>query len=412
MVDLLTPPRPAPAPARTAGGPWARFAARIAAATPADRDRALDGLRALAIAGVVLGHFLVMALVVGGDGGLRVVSPLVALPGFAPVSWVLQLLGLFFMVGGYTSARGQARAAARGRSYRRWLWDRLLRLARPVFAVAVVLGVALPLLAFAGVPGATLHTTVTLVVQPLWFIAVYAALTALTPAATALCRRFGVLATLPPLALVALVDLLRYGPWAHAMPAAVGLVNLLPGWGFGFLLGVAWSQGRVTRRAAALLTAGGLALAVLLVLAFGYPVSLVGVPGAGRTNAHPPSLLVLAVAAAQCGAAVLLRDRLARLLYRPRLWAAVTLINLCAMSIFCWHQVALMLLSAGTLALAPGGLPGLHTVPTGPGWVGYRLAWLPVHLLVLAALVVWARRYEQPRRAARGIRGGGVDQRR
>lgn len=400
MTDLLAPPCPAPAPPRAT-----RFAARIAAATPPDRDRALDGLRALAIAGVVLGHFLVMALVVGGDGGLRVTSPLATLPGLAPVSWVLQLLGLFFMVGGYTSALGRARAAARGRPYRRWLRDRLLRLVRPVFAVGVALAVALPLLAFAGEPGATLHTTVTLVVQPLWFIAVYAVLTALTPAAVALCRRFGVLATLPPLALVALVDLLRYGPWAHTVPAAVGLVNLVPGWGFGFLLGVAWAQGRITRRSAALLATGGLALAVLLVLAFGYPVSMVGVPGAGRTNAHPPSLLVLALAAAQCGTAILLRDRLARLLYRPRLWAAVTLINLCAMSIFCWHQVALMVLSAGTLALVPGGLPGLHTVPAGLDWVGYRLAWLPVHLVVLGALVAWARRYEQPHRAALGTRG-------
>ena len=39
------------------------FAARIEAATPAGRDRSVDALRALAIAGVILGHWLVTALV-------------------------------------------------------------------------------------------------------------------------------------------------------------------------------------------------------------------------------------------------------------------------------------------------------------------------------------------------------------
>ena len=39
---------------------------------------------------------------------------------------------------------------------------------------------------------------------------------------------------------------------------------------------VAWAHGRITRRGAALLAAGGFALAPLLVLRFVYPVSMVG----------------------------------------------------------------------------------------------------------------------------------------
>ena len=49
------------------------LAAKIDAATPAHRDRTVDALRALAIVGVILGHWLVTALVVthghGGTGG-------------------------------------------------------------------------------------------------------------------------------------------------------------------------------------------------------------------------------------------------------------------------------------------------------------------------------------------------------
>jgi peptidoglycan/LPS O-acetylase OafA/YrhL len=126
--------------------------AKIDAATPENRDRAVDGLRALAIVGVVVGHWLVMALTIDGAGALRVTSPLIHLPALAPVSWVLQMLGLFFLVGGYTSARGLARAG----SYRDWLRARLLRLARPVAAATAALGAALPLLALAGVAIAAL----------------------------------------------------------------------------------------------------------------------------------------------------------------------------------------------------------------------------------------------------------------
>ena len=53
---------------------------RFESATPHGRDRAVDALRALAILGVVLGHWLVTALVVGDDGSLRVASPLKHLP--------------------------------------------------------------------------------------------------------------------------------------------------------------------------------------------------------------------------------------------------------------------------------------------------------------------------------------------
>lgn len=378
-------------------GTWRALARRIDAATPPSRDRAIDGLRALAILGVVVGHWMVMALTVTGDGALRSTSPLLHLPALAPASWALQLLGLFFLVGGYSAARSLQSARSRGRSYGAWLGGRLLRLARPVAAATAVLGLALPVLALLGVPAGTLRTTAVLVSQPFWFVGIYALVTALTPLALALERRLGALAALPALLVVAAVDLLRYGPWHEAMPGWVGMVNLLPGWGFAYLLGVAWANGRIGRRGAVLLAAGGAALVLLLVLGLGYPASMVGVPGAGRVNSHPPSLLVLALAAAQSGLAIGLRDRLRRLLRAPGRWAAVALVNLSAMTIFCWHQVALMALSGAALALAPaGGLPGLHDVPDGLAWVVHRIGWLPLHLAVLGGFVAVARRFEGP----------------
>jgi hypothetical protein len=56
------------------------------------------------------------------------------------------------------------------------------------------------------------------------------------------------------------------------------------------------------------------------------------------------------------------------------------------MTIFLWHQTALMATTA--TGLLAGRLPGLHTPPDSLGWVAIRLAWLPVFALVLA--VCWA----------------------
>jgi hypothetical protein len=244
--------------------------------------------------------------------------------------------------------------------------------------------------------------------QPLWFIGIYAAVTALTPVALVMDRRLRAYAALPSLAVVAVVDLLRYGPWHDATPSWLGLVNLLPGWSFAYLLGVSWAHGRIPRHRAALLAAGGIALALLLVLRFGYPVSMVGVPGEARTNSHPPSLLVPALAAVQSGLAVLFRERIATALRRPGRWAAVALTNLNAMTIFCWHQIALMVLSVTTLALVPSGVPGLHDTPAGLGWVLHRLAWFPIDAAVLGGCVMLARRFEKPRKEIPGDEGHSV----
>jgi peptidoglycan/LPS O-acetylase OafA/YrhL len=392
-----SPPGDPPAARRGPLAAWRALATRIDAATPPTRDRALDGLRALAILGVVVGHWFVMATPVGPGGALDGTSPLLHLPEIAPASWLLQLLGLFFLVGGYQSARSLERARARGQTYRAWLGGRMLRLARPVAVVAAALGAALPLLALAGVPAGTLRTAVVMVVQPLWFVGIYAVITALTPAAVALQRRLGVLAVVPPLLVVAAVDLLRYGPWQAAVPGAVGLVNVLPGWSFAFLLGVAWAAGRVDRRAAAVVAAGGAALGLLLVLGLDYPASMVGVPGEARVNSHPPSLLVPALAAAQSGLAILLAARLGAWLRRPGRWAAVALANLSAMTIFTWHQVATLALAGSALVVSPAGpVPGLLDAPDDPAWLLHRLAWFPVYAAVLAGFVALARRFEGP----------------
>ncbi|MFB7474674.1 acyltransferase [Kitasatospora sp. NPDC056184] len=394
--------------------PLHRAARQVDARTPGTRDRALDGLRALALLAVPVGHWLLGGFTRSADGALHNASPLSSpdLGFFAPASWGLQLLGVFFLVGGHSAVRSLERARARGVGYGGWLRGRVVRLLRPVLGVAAVWAPLIPLLPRLGVPADTVRTGSTLVVQPLWYIAVYLGLTALTPVCAALARRAGGWSAGLLLAAVAVVDLLRYGPWAQAVPSWVGLLNILPGWLFGYQLGVLWATGRLGRPAARLLLAGGGALFAVLLLVFHYPASMVGVPGAGRTNSHPPSLLVLALAAVQCGAAVLLRERLGRLLTRrPLLWLPVVAVNLSAMTIFCWHQSA-MLAVAVPGAAAFGAVPGLTVAPDSLGWVAFRLALLPLFGAALIAIGWFTRRFDGPwtglPRPARAAAGAGA----
>jgi hypothetical protein len=372
---------------------WGRLVARIGQATPADRDRALDGMRALATLGVIVGHWLVGALVLQPDGSLRIASPLSELGALAPASWVLQMLGLFFLVGGYASARSWSRARDRGDEYAEWVRGRLARLSRPVLGALALSAVGLSLLGLWGVPPGTLRTWVVLLLQPFWFVLVYAVLTVLTRYAVAADRLLGGWAALPLVMVVAAGDLARYGPWAGSVPDAVGLVNLVPGWLFAYQLGVSWESGRLGRAGAWLLLGGGAAAFATLVVAFDYPASMVGVPGMDRTNSHPPSLLVPALAAVQSGAAILLHRHVNRALRAaPGLWAGVAVVNLSAMTIFCWHQVPMLLVSMA--GAAAGDVPGLTADPDSLGWVLARVAWLPVMAVVLAGVVALTRRYE------------------
>jgi hypothetical protein len=375
------------------------LAARIDAATPPHRDRTVDALRALAIAGVILGHWLVTALVLSqGRTGytLHDASPLASLPVLTPVSWIFQTLAIFFLVGGYAAARSYTG------HYLGWLRTRLARLSRPV---AVLAAVWVPLaigLRIAGMPWATEGTLLRLVLDPLWFLGVYAGLMALTPLAVAMVRRLGACAACVPAAVVAAVDLARFGLGG---PAWLGWINVVAGWLVPYLLGIAWARGSFRDwKIPALMLTGGVAGTVALVLGAGYPASMVGVNGAAISNLNPPTLAAVTFGIAQAGLALLLREPLARWMRRPLAWAVVATANLSAMTLFLWHQSAF--LAVTTAGLAFGRLPGLLTAPSSLVWVAERIAWLPVFAATLTLLWLVLHRAERPRRRPAGTLAG------
>jgi hypothetical protein len=367
------------------------------------RDHAIDALRAVAMIGVVGGHWLVTGLRIDGEGGWRQASPLAAMPDLAPVSWVLQTLGLFFFAGGFAAARsiqqrgqsgqpadgfaaarsiqrrghsgqpaggpspvsrfGNRRGTARSRGVRRLAW--------PVAGLlgfwAVVLGIA----AAAGTPTATLRTIAVLVISPLWFLLPYLGLRAVSgPLAKIVGRAGPWVIAVPAIGVVAASDLGLAPIWL-AVPAA---------WSVPWALGIALAQDRL-RSGAGLLLAGAGAMTVLIGVC-GYPVSAVGVPGDGRSNLSPPSLLAVALALAQIGVFLLVRDRLAGAPGR-----LVGSLNRAALPVFLSHQSVLIAVAATATAILGRPAPGLLTAPADPWWIMQRAAWLPFLALVLAAVL-------------------------
>ncbi len=109
--------------------------AAMAAATPATRDRYVDFLRVASLAGVILGHFL-MAVVddrpeATGGHSFVFTNILALAPWTRPATWVLQVMPIFFVVGGFAHATAWRSLARRGGGYADFARARVARLVWP-----------------------------------------------------------------------------------------------------------------------------------------------------------------------------------------------------------------------------------------------------------------------------------------
>ena len=256
-----------------------------------ERNRYADLLRVVAIGGVVYGHWLLIS-VTYRDGRLSGVDALDYVAWGRWVSWLFQVMPLFFLVGGYVNARSWAGHHAVGQGWTVWVRDRAMRLWWPtaVFLVVAVLAVAVA--EAAGVSRAEIAEVGWLVALQLWFLPVYLLLIALTPVLLAAHRRWGLAVPAVMAAAAALVDAGVAGPHLHV----IGYANYLLVWGCIHQWGFAWQDHTLTSpwwRPFALAAGGAALLAGLLVPGW----FMVDMVGSGNTD--PPSIALLACAAVQ-----------------------------------------------------------------------------------------------------------------
>ena len=111
----------------------------LADATPASRDRVVDFLRAASICAVVVGHWTI-GIVWWQDGVLRTTSAIGVTSWLWLATWVLQVMPIFFFVGGFSNLVSLDAARRRGESDGSFVRSRAMRLLRPSLVFFIVWG--------------------------------------------------------------------------------------------------------------------------------------------------------------------------------------------------------------------------------------------------------------------------------
>jgi hypothetical protein len=361
----------------------------LAAATPASRDRYVDFLRAGSIGVVVIGHWL-MAVITYRDGQMSGTNALVAMPKLQYLTWLLQVMPVFFFVGGFSNLVSLDSQARRGGRYADFIDGRVSRLLRPVTVLLAVWVPVTLLLELTAVPAQTLETVTKLVTQLLWFIGVYLLVVALAKLMLRAHRHWGlwVPSTLALAAVV--VDVVAIGVgWR-----VVGVLNFAFVWLFAQQLGFFYADGslaRWSRRVPVALAAGGVASLVALTTWGPYPSSMVGMPGEKVSNMAPPTLCILALTCWLVGLVMAVRGPVSRWLESVRVWRSVIAANSVIMTVYLWHLTAL-LIAVGVLL--PLGFP--QPAPATAAWWALRPVWFVIVGSLLAVLIAIFGRFERP----------------
>ncbi len=373
---------------RPPGGMW-RHALWLAERTPAKRNRYVDFLRALSILAVVLGHWMISAPYFA-DGSPAYSHLLDLAPWSRWLTWVFQVMPIFFFVGGFSNGVSWDAARSRGGDYRSWFDARLRRLLAPVLPLVLVWAMMTAVAHANGVSAGMIRVGSQVALVPVWFLAVYLMVVALVPLSFAAWRRWGFLSVVVPVTAAALVDVAFFAGGLHLL----GWLNYPLIWLAVHQLGYAWHEGRLGGPLAGLgwfvLGAGAL---VALTRLGPYPVSLVGVPSEEVSNTLPPKLPLLALGAAQIGLVLMLEKPVRRWLERPIPWAVTILVNGMIMTIFLWHSTVMMLL----IGLAFWQLPVVLTpMPDTTHWWWMRPLWIAAYAVATVPFLLVFARFERP----------------
>ncbi|WP_153395296.1 acyltransferase family protein [Ornithinicoccus halotolerans] len=381
----MIPASPEPGADRRASCPTATSGldrAPAPAAPPPDaaRDWLLDLVRVGSVLVVVVLHWLYLRVTLVDE----VLHTEIALSGplLWVLSWLLQVMPLFFVAGGYanTLVVDRSRAGADGATRAgatRFVAERARRLLSPLLLLLVV--VLAVTLAISRLDPGSAARIAERAGSHLWFLGVFLLCAALAPVAVRLHDRTGPWTV--PVCLLAgslLVDALRFG--GALGPGAGTWANLALVWLFCHQLGVVHARRDLQRAAGWVTTALGTAAAallLLLVVAGPYPVASIGLADVPEGNLLPPTSALAVLAVAQlCVLTALTRGR-----WRPgpRLRGLLGWLNPRLVLIYLWHVPALGAVTfLGLLA------PGLLLPAGGWAWWALRPMWL-----VLAGAMLW-----------------------
>lgn len=351
---------------------------QLAASTPPSRDRVIDGVRAFSLSVVVFGHCF-MALVLWRDGVPSLGNSLALHRPMQFLTWILQIMPLFFFAGGASNAITWRSKQADG--YGPWLWSRGARLLRPLWVYLAVMAPTAMIVAHVAA-NRVAAPLLLLTTQLLWFLGAYLIVTALGPILWRAHQRAPLVTLLSLAGSAVLVDVARF---AWNGPSALGLINFVVVWSFAAQLGVWYVERPLAPRRAVFVALSALAVNGLVVSLCSYPISMVGMPGDKFSNMAPPTVPLLIHSLVVCMLATALREPLRRFFSKSGPWRYAVLINAVAMTLYLWHLPMLILLVVLEHATGLGGHAVVsHGVIAAGSHYWY---WWPIHFVTFIALV-------------------------
>lgn len=348
----------------------------------AARDPAMDLVRVLCVVLVVAGHLLMIGANIVPGRGLVVERTLLETTWIGPLTWIAQIMPLFFVVGGFAGIGAWRRLEASGGTAADFIRSRVLRLARPSIALFAGLATAILVMHLTGVDPESIRLIGLGVSAPLWFLAAYAFAQAYLPGLATFHERapWWTLGTLVAGAMAC--DVVRFATGFEAL----ALLDMTFVWLFAQQLGFWIADGWFARRSPATVAAIGAGAYLVL---FGL-VGL-GYPGNMLDNLWPPTFAIVALALGQTCLLVLAHPALTRLVSVRSVRAVVAIVGARLMTVYLWH-VPVLALVIGLLLLTPLPAP----TPGSPAWWLTRPAVLVLLVLVLAGISAVLGRLERP----------------
>ncbi|MGP4057233.1 acyltransferase family protein [Mycobacterium sp. 4D054] len=302
------------------------------------RDRALDVARLGSLLVVMFGHCALLLATIDASG-VRIGNLIGEVPAVAPLTWLAQVMPLFFLAGGAAAAYD----CRSGTPWGAWVFARALRLYRPVFWYlgAWCAGLLVARLVFGAGSAARLGGES---VALLWFLGVYVVALAFVPVLMRLRDGRAVAFTVAGLtAAAAVMDAVRLSTGE----AGAGVLNFLFVWLIPVAIGVGYARGLVTRRVAVVVGVAALSAQLALVGYGPYETSLVVTGAEDLSNVAPPTLVLALHCIWMSCAFVCVATPLRRWAARPRVWRVVSAGNAGAMTLYLWHIVAIAIAAFG-----------------------------------------------------------------
>jgi peptidoglycan/LPS O-acetylase OafA/YrhL len=344
------------------------------------RDPAVDFVKAGSLL-IVVGMHSLMAGVTSGPEGLTVVNALTGQVAFSWATWGLQVMPLFFLLGGFASLTSWRRLQADGGSAGDYIRQRVNRLARPAVLPVAVVGATLAALALLQLPPTVLDEVGHKIAQPLWFLAVYLGCSAFVPLTAWLHENAKIVTLASLLSASLVVDTISVT--FHI--AAVSYLNFLFVWLFiqqlGFWLADGWFTAR-PRWLLLLLAVASYGTLAVLTLVVGYSIDM-------YDNLNPATTCIVVLSIGQVFLMSFVQPWIARFAERPRVSSAVAAINRNSMTIYLWHVPVVVLIALTML------LTSLPMAPLTSGWWQTRplfLALVAIALIPVVVLVQWWER--------------------